>query len=230
MSSLIEHDTLWGTGVSGTHSIANRFAKRLGRFCLVGLFSIGLSACVGNDYPAAPSELPGDVRNYEYTIGSGDILNVFVWGYEELSHEVEVRPDGKVTTRLLEDMQASGKSPTQLARDLEQRYETFVNKPTVTISVNGFVGSRSQQVQILNAGEDAVSIPFSEGMTVLDLVISIGGIGEFASGNRTVLIRKQQGEEARYSLRLDDLVRKGDISANVPLLPGDVVLIPESRF
>jgi len=189
-----------------------------------------LSACVGNDYPAAPTSLSEGLQGYEYTIGSGDVLNIFVWGYEELSHEVEVRPDGKVTTRLLEDMQASGKSPTQLARDLESRYESFVNKPVVTISVDGFVGSRSQQVQILNAGQEATSIPYSEGMTVLDLVISIGGIDEFASGNRTVLVRKERGEEKRYSLRLDDLVRRGDISANVPLQPGDVVLIPESRF
>jgi len=185
---------------------------------------------VGNNYPAAPSSLPEGSQSYEYTIGPGDVLNIFVWGYEEWSHDVEVRPDGKVTTRLLEDMQASGKSPTQLARDLEGRYESFVNKPVVTISVNGFVGSRSQQVQILNAGQEATSVPYSEGMTILDLVVKIGGIDEFASGNRTVLVRDEEGQEKRYSLRLDDLVRDGDISANAPLKPGVIVLIPASRF
>ncbi len=186
---------------------------------------------MGNNYPSAPQSLSGDsLQDYEYTIGSGDVLNIFVWGYNELSHSVEVRPDGKVTTKLLEDMEASGKSATELARDLEERYAEFVNKPVVTIAVDGFVGSRSQQIQILNAGQEATSVPFSKDMTLLDLVIQIGGIDEFASGNRAILVRKEQGEETRYSLRLDDLVRKGDISANVPLRPGDVVLIPESRF
>lgn len=198
---------------------------------IAGLMVLALSACAGNEYPAAPQKLNADtLQGYRYTIGSGDVLNIFVWGYEELSHSVEVRPDGKVTTRLLEDMQASGKSPTELARELEKRYETFVNKPVVTISVDGFVGSRSQQVQILNAGQEATSIPYSENMTLLDLVILMGGIDEFASGNRAVLVRKKGDEDTRYSLRVDDLVRKGDISANVPLLPGDIVLIPESRF
>lgn len=204
---------------------------RTTKVLLAALFVQVLSACAGNNYPEAPQSLSeNDLQNYEYTIGPGDVLNIFVWGYDELSHSVEVRPDGKVTTRLLEDLEASGKSATQLARDLEEQYETFVNRPVVTISVDGFVGSRSQQVQIINAGQEASSIPYSKGMSLIDLVIQIGGIDEFASGNNAVLVRKQDGEEQRYSLRMDDLVRKGDISANVPLLPGDLVLIPESRF
>lgn len=203
----------------------------IGKHLLAGLVALMLSACASNDYPEAPQTLSnGALQDYQYTVGSGDVLNIFVWGYEELSHSVEVRPDGKFTTRLLEDVQASGRSPTELARELEQRYENFVNKPVVTISVDGFVGSRSQQVQILNAGQEATSIPYNENMTLLDLVIRVGGIDEFASGNRAILVRRDRGKDNRYSLRIDDLVRKGDISANVPLLPGDIILIPQSRF
>jgi len=192
-----------------------------------------LSACTGGKYPAPPVTLPTDSVNqssYDYIIGEGDLLNIFVWGYEDLSVSLPVRPDGRITTRLVEDLQASGKTPTALARDVEKRYKDFVKRPVVTISVAGFVGSTSQQVKIIGGSTEPKSLPYERGMMLLDALIRTGGLGEFSSGNRALLIRGQGEEQETYSLRLDDLVRKGDISANVQLAPGDIIMIPENWF
>ena len=196
------------------------------------LSSLLLAACAGGNYPPPPGSSEGGaaVPAYDYVIGEGDMLNIFVWGYEDLSASVPVRPDGRITTRLVEDLQAAGKTPTQLAREIEKRYVDYVNRPVVTISIADFVGAQSQQVKIIGTGSEPRNVPYETDMTVLDLIIEVGGLGEFASGNRARLVRKQGDERANYSLRLDDLVRKGDMSANVPLSPGDIIVIPESWF
>ena len=192
---------------------------------------ISLAGCSSTQYAAAPLQLT-DEQNaaYDYIVGEGDILNIFVWGYEELSDSVPVRPDGQITTRLVEDLQASGQTTSALAREIERRYSDFVKKPVVTVSVDTFVGSPSQQVKIVGASTEPKTVPFTRGMALLDVIIEVGGIAEFADGNRSTLVRRQGGENVNYSLRIDDLIRKGDVTANVPLVPGDIIIIPETRF
>jgi polysaccharide export outer membrane protein len=157
-------------------------------------------------------------------------MEIFVWGNEELSTTGIVRPDGKFTTRLVEDLPASGKTSTQLARDIEQAYAEYVRQPVVSVIVNGFVGVPQQQVRVVGEAADPASIPYSQHMTLLDLMIAVGGMTEFAAGNRSVLIRTFSGRQESIDLRLDDLLKDGDISANMALRPGDIVIISESWF
>ena len=181
--------------------------------------------------PVPPEQRDLDVQEgYYYEIAPGDLVEIFVWGREELSGEVPVRPDGMITTRLVEDLPASGKTPSQLARDLENNYATYVRSPVVTVIVNGFVGLPNQQVRVVGEATEPVAIPFRKHMTLLDLMIAVGGLTDFAAGNKSVLVRYMEGEPHQYSVRLDDLIRDGDIAANVSLLPGDILIIPEAWF
>jgi len=165
-----------------------------------------------------------------YVIGPGDTLNVFVWGDAELSTKVVVRPDGLITTPLVEDLPASGKTPTELARLLEQRLSMFVKNPKVTVSVTNFIGRYTEQVRVVGQAAQPQSIPFREGMTLLDVIIAVGGLTEFAAGNKATIVRKINGKTVQYQVRLDDLIRDGDISANTRMMPGDVLIIPETWF
>lgn len=165
-----------------------------------------------------------------YVIGPGDRLNVFVWGDNELSTEVVVRPDGLITTPLVEDLQASGRTPTELARTLEARLSKFVKSPKVTVSVTNFVGRYTEQVRVVGQAAQPQSIPYRDGMTLLDVIISVGGLTEFAAGNKATIVRKVNGQTKQFRVRLDDLIRDGDISANTRMLPGDVLIIPETWF
>lgn len=165
-----------------------------------------------------------------YVIGPGDKLNVFVWGDNELSTEVTVRPDGLITTPLVEDLPASGKTPTELARTLEQRLSKFVKNPKVTVSVIDFVGRYTEQVRVVGQAAKPQSLPYRDGMTLLDVIITVGGLTEFAAGNKATIVRKVNGETKQFRVRLDDLIRDGDISANTKMMPGDVLIIPESWF
>jgi polysaccharide export outer membrane protein len=165
-----------------------------------------------------------------YVIGPGDSLNVFVWGDNELSTEVVVRPDGLITTPLVEDLQASGMTPTELARNLEQRLSRFVKNPKVTVSVTNFVGRYTEQVRVVGQAAQPQSLPYRDGMTLLDVIISVGGLTEFAAGNKATIVRKVSGKTHQFRVRLDDLIRDGDISANTRMMPGDVLIIPETWF
>ncbi|MCU7904305.1 MAG: polysaccharide export protein [Candidatus Thiodiazotropha sp. (ex Epidulcina cf. delphinae)] len=165
-----------------------------------------------------------------YVIGPGDTLNVFVWGDSELSTDVVVRPDGLITTPLVEDLPASGQTPTELARNLEQRLSRFVKNPQVTVSVREFVGRYTEQVRVVGQASQPQSVPYREGMTLLDVIIAVGGLTEFAAGNKATVVRQVNGKTTQYRVRLDDLIRDGDISANVRMLPGDVLIIPETWF
>lgn len=185
-----------------------------------------MAACSSAPPPAETAGLP----NYNYVIGPGDNLEIFVWGQEELSTNGVVRPDGKLTTRLVEDMQASGRTPTELARQIEEEYSEYVREPVVSVIVRGFVGVPEQQVSVIGEATTPSSVPYSQHMTLLDLMVAVGGMTEFAAGNRSVLIRDVDGQDRSYGVRLDDLLKKGDISANVILEPGDIVVITESWF
>jgi len=157
-------------------------------------------------------------------------MEIFVWGNEELTTNGVVRPDGKFTTRLVEDLEASGKTSTQLARDIEQAYGEYVKHPVVSVIVNGFVGVPEQQVRVVGEASTPTSVPYRKHMTLLDLMIAVGGMTEYAAGNKSVLVRLENGAQNSYGLRLDDLLKDGDISANLNLMPGDIVIISESWF
>lgn len=198
------------------------------RLLALPVVAIILSAC--GSHPPAPGGDRFDSPDYSYVVGPGDTMEIFVWGNEELTTTGVVRPDGKFTTRLVEDLQASGKTSTELARDIENAYAEFVRQPVVSVIVNGFQGVPEQQVRVVGEATTPSSVPYRQHMTLLDLMISVGGMTEFASGNKSVLVRTHEGRQASYGLRLDDLLKKGDISANMALVPGDIIIISESWF
>ncbi|GAB5414315.1 MAG: polysaccharide export protein [Congregibacter sp.] len=188
-----------------------------------------ITACGGNP-PTVPMTQQFDQPDYNYVIGPGDTMEIFVWGNEELTTRSIVRPDGKFTTRLVEDLPASGKTPTELARAIEEAYAQYVRQPVVSVIVNGFQGVPEQQVRVVGEATQPRGVPFSQHMTLLDLMIAVGGMTEFAAGNKSVLVRTEGGMQKSYGLRLDDLLRNGDITANLALMPGDIIIIAESWF
>lgn len=167
---------------------------------------------------------------HEYLIGPGDNLNIAVWHNPDVSLSVQVRPDGKITMPLVEDMPASGKSTSQLARDIEKSLSKYIQEPIVTVIMTGFVGPYSEQIRVIGQATKPQALPYRDNMTVLDVIIAVGGITEFAAGNKTRIVRNVGGVQRQYLVRLDDLIKDGDISANVPMLPGDIMVIPESFF
>lgn len=202
------------------------------RLVVVGALAvsmIALAGCGTTGHPPAPRSVDSP-QNLRYIIGPGDSLNVLVWGNPELSMSVPVRPDGMVTTPLVEDIEASNKTPTELARDIEEDLATYLRDPVVTVIVNGFVGPYDRQIRVLGQAAQPQSLQYREGMTAMDVMIAVGGLTEYAAGNRAVIVRQENGREKQYNVRLDDLVDGGDISANVEMLPGDVLVIPESFF
>lgn len=196
------------------------------------LAAAGLSSCSlwQPKYPSPPEATYQLRAEHKYKIGPGDSVEIFVWRYPEVSTTVPVRPDGFITAPLLEDIPAAGKTPTELARDLEEQLAVYLRDPLVTVIVQGFVGVFPDQIRVLGEATGVKALPYRDGMTLLDLMIDVGGITEFAAGNRAVLMRFEDGEQKRYTLRLDDLIRDADLSANTDMRPGDVLIIPESWF
>jgi polysaccharide export outer membrane protein len=177
--------------------------------------------------PAPPaSSLP----SAEYRIGPGDSLNIFVWRNPELTVTVPVRPDGRVSIPLVEDVVAIGKTPTSLAREYEQRLGKYIREPLVTVIVSGFVGPIPDQVRIIGEASQPRSLPYRADMTVLDAVIAVGGLTRYAAGNDSLIIRTVNGVQTTYAVHLRDLVRDGDITSNVALQPGDILIIPQRLF
>jgi polysaccharide biosynthesis/export protein len=174
---------------------------------------------------AGPQVIPST-----YLIGPGDNLSVFVWGNQDLSATVPVRPDGMITTPLVEDVEASGKTPTQLARIMEKRLSRYVKNPVVTVTVTDFVGRYDDQVRVIGEASKPQALRYRENMTVLDVLIAVGGLTEYAAGNRAIITRNIDGKEEQIQVRLHDLIKKGDISANIQMWPGDILIIPESWF
>ena len=190
-----------------------------------GLF--GLGGC-GSVYPPAPVA-PGQIPT-AYLVGPGDNVNIVVWRNPELSMVVPVRPDGKITTPLVEDLPASGKTATQLARDIETALAKYIQSPVVTVIITGFVGPYSEQIRVIGEAAKPQALPYRENMTLLDVMIAVGGITDFAAGNRASILRTGGGATQQLGVRLVDLVKRGDLSANVAMRPGDVVVIPQSLF
>jgi polysaccharide export outer membrane protein len=170
------------------------------------------------------------VTNPEYLIGPGDSVNILVWRNPEVSMAVPVRPDGKITTPLVEDLPAAGKTSTELARDIEKALAKFIQQPVVTVIVTNFVGNFSEQIRVIGQATKPQALPYRRDMSLMDVLIAVGGVTEFASGNRASVIRTVDGKQQKFNVRLDDLIKEGDISANMPMRPGDVLIIPESFF
>ncbi|CAN7622207.1 XrtA/PEP-CTERM system exopolysaccharide export protein [Massilia sp. LjRoot122] len=180
---------------------------------------------------STPPQLPSaEAVNPEYLIGPGDTINIIVWRNPEVSMSVPVRPDGKITTPLVEDLPAAGKTSTQLARDIEAALAKFIQQPVVTVVVVNFVGNYSEQIRVIGQAARPQALPYRKDMSLMDVLIAVGGVTEFASGNRASIIRTVDGKQQKYAVRLDDLIKDGDISANMTMRPGDVLVIPESFF
>ena len=211
----------------------NRFYRLLASSAVI---SLALSGCAGGSsgpqLPAASFVAMQEGPGEDYIIGPLDELTIFVWRNPELGAKVQVRPDGRVTTPLITDMPAVGKTPKMLADDITLQLSQYIQDPLVSVIVNKFAGTYSQQVRVIGATGKPASLPYRANMTLLDAMIAVGGLSEYAAGNRAKLIRfdKETGKQAEYGLRLGDLLKRGDSKANVMLVPGDVIIIPESQF
>ena len=200
------------------------------------MVSLALTGCAGGSsgpqLPAASFVAMQEGPGEEYVIGPLDELTIFVWRNPELGASVQVRPDGRITTPLITDMPAVGKTPSMLSEDIKLQLSQYIEEPLVSVIVNKFAGTYSQQVRVVGATEKPASLPYRANMTLLDAMIAVGGLSEYAAGNRAKLIRfdKASGKQKEYSIRLGDLLKKGDSRANVMLMPGDVIIIPESSF
>lgn len=201
------------------------------RWIILLALVLGGSAVTAGAADAAESSVsPPAAVSPDYVIGPGDALNVFVWRNPELSVNVPVRPDGKISTPLVEDMVAVGKTPSQLARDIEKILSAYVRSPQVNVIVNTPVGALSQ-VKAVGQVHAPQGVPFREGMRVLDLVLATGGLTEFASGNRAKIVRTlPNGTQTELHVKLSDLLNKGDMRQNPLLMAGDVLIVPESMF
>lgn len=203
-------------------------------FKMLGLVAAGLAILVASgcasapQFPPASAAAPSAPR--DYLIGPGDTVNVTVWRNPEVSMSVAVRPDGKITTPLVEDLTASGKTPTELARDIEKALAKFIQQPVVTVIVTSFVGPYSEQIRVIGQAAKPQALAYRQGMSLMDVLIAVGGITEFAAGNRANIIRSVDGKQQQLAVRLSDLIRDGDIAANVAMQPGDILIIPESYF
>ncbi len=211
----------------------NRLSTILAGAAMAAFTVAGCSSGASTQLPAASfvsmQEGPGE----EYVIGPLDELTIHVWRNPELGAEkIQVRPDGRITTPLVTDMPAVGKTPSMLAQDIRLQLSQYIEEPLVSVIVNQFAGTFSQQIRVVGATEKPASIPYRANMTVLDAMIAVGGLSEYASGNKAKLIRfdKSTGSQKEYGLRLADLLKRGESSANVMLKPGDVIIIPESTF
>ena len=201
----------------------------LGRMAGLGLLAIWLTGCAlgTSSYPAAPSAAA--TPDYNYLVGPGDNLNIIVWRNPELSMSVPVRPDGKLTTPLVDELVVQGKTSVEIAREVEKALSKLVRDPVVTVIVTNFIGPYSEQIRVVGEAAKPQALPYKQKMTLLDVMIAVGGLTDFADGNGASITRASEGDK-RYSVRIKDLIKRGDISANVEMKPGDVLIIPQGWF
>jgi len=211
--------------------------KQIARASFV-LAVAAMAGCSTPTYPPAPILAPPPVHvippqsDWLYLLGPGDSVNVFVWRNPEVSGSFPIRPDGKMTMNLIEDLQASNKTPTQLARDIEKALSKYIQEPIVTVIVAGGIGPFNQQIRVLGEAEEPKALGYVEGMSLVDVMIAVDGLGDFADGNKAYISRivGENRERVQLGVRLEDLLRDGDSTANVEMRPGDVLVIPESWF
>lgn len=219
---------MWGLLVKSLVSMVTSSFVLI-RIVMAGLLAgmiAGCSTSSGN-YPAAPSVAA--TTDYNYIVGPGDMLNIIVWRNPELSMSVPVRPDGKLSTPLVDELVVQGKTSSQIARDVEKALNKLVRDPVVTVVVSTFVGPYSEQIRVVGEAAKPQALPYKQKMTLLDVMIAVGGLTDFADGNNASITRAAEGDK-RYSVRLKDLIKRGDISANVEMRPGDVLIIPQGWF
>jgi polysaccharide biosynthesis/export protein len=200
-------------------------------WALVGAFgALGVSGCANLMAPLAPpAPAVATGTDYTYVIGAGDNLNIIVWRNADLSMSVPVRPDGKVSAPLVDEIVAQGKTSVQMAREVEQSLSKYVRDPIVTVIVTNFVGPYSEQIRVVGEAAKPQFLPFKQKMSLLDVMIAVGGLTDFADGNAATILRTGDGNK-QYSVRLKDLIKRGDVSANVEMRPGDILIIPQSFF
>jgi polysaccharide biosynthesis/export protein len=199
-------------------------------FRAAGLSAVLVVVGCHNAPPLPPAPPASALPSSEYIIGPGDKLSIFVWRNPELSIGVDVRPDGRLSIPLVEDVVAIGKTPTQLARELEQRLSKYVKEPVVTVIAQGFVGPFNEQVRVIGEASQPRALPYRTDMTVLDAMIEVGGLTRYAAGDDSVIVRTVGTKQSTYSVHLDSLIRDGDVSSNVALQPGDILIIPQRLF
>jgi polysaccharide biosynthesis/export protein len=213
-----------------------RYSLKNKALLALGVSTMAISGCSslgGSNLPPAPSIPYQQQASEEYIIGPLDKVRIFVWRNEELGGTVQVRPDGRITTPLITDMPAAGKTATMLAQDIKLQLSQYINDPIVSVIITDFAATNNQQVRIAGAGVGKpASVPYRANMSLLDAITAVGGISEYAAGNKARLqrVNRETGRMQEYSLRIGDLLRKGDTKANVLLQPGDVIIIPESAF
>ena len=194
---------------------------------LVSLSWLLIGCASGPKYPPAPATAAA--ADYNYLVGPGDNLNIIVWRNPELSMTVPVRPDGKVATPLVDELVAQGKTSSEIARDVEKALSKFVRDPIVTVIVTSFVGPYSEQIRVVGEAAKPQFLPYKQKMTLLDVMIAVGGLTDFADGNSASILRASEGDK-QYGVRIKDLIKRGDMSANVEMKPGDIVIIPQGWF
>ena len=201
----------------------------LTKLALAAACGLALAGCA-TKAPAPSAAAMAQAAPADYLIGPGDAVNIIVWRNPEVSMSVPVRPDGKITTPLVEDLPAAGKTSTELARDIEKALAKFIQQPVVTVVVTGFVGNYGEQIRVIGQAAKPQALAYRRDMSLMDVLIAVGGVTEFASGNKASIIRNVDGRQEKLNVRLDDLIKEGDISANMPMRPGDILVIPESFF
>ena len=194
------------------------------------LIAAALLAACATSGPAPTLPASAQPATTDYIIAPGAVLSVFVWQHPDLSSTVPVRPDGKISTPLVEDMPAAGKTPTQLARDMEEVLATYIRQPTVNIIMQQAAAFFDQQIRVVGQAANPQALAYRDGMTLVDVMIAVGGLGPFAAGNRAKLVRQTPGGPVETTVRLDDLLNRGDMRQNVAVQPGDTLIIPEARF
>jgi polysaccharide export outer membrane protein len=209
-----------------TVSLTHRLRRLLRLSFSVAVVAMA-AGCATSSLPPAPAQAA--TADYNYIIGAGDSVNIVVWRNPELSGSYPVRPDGKISAPLVEELVAQGKTSVELARDVEKKLSTYVRDPVVTVIVTGFVGPYSEQIRVVGEAARPLFLPYKQKMTLLDVMIAVGGLTDFADGNRAIIQRTSDGNK-QYAVRLKDLIKRGDLSANVEMRPGDILIIPQGLF
>ena len=201
----------------------------LGHWFLIAFAAAVVAGCAGSGPKYPPAPVAAATPDYNYIVGPGDNLNIIVWRNPELSMTVPVRPDGKIATPLVDELVAQGKTSSQIARDVESAIAKFVRDPIVTVVVTSFDGPYSEQIRVVGEAAKPQFLPYKQKMTLLDVMIAVGGLTDFADGNSASILRAAEGDK-QYGVRIKDLIKRGDMSANVEMKPGDILIIPQGWF
>jgi polysaccharide export outer membrane protein len=210
--------------------VEKRNVSKIGMALWVLTFYLLMLSGCATQHPLLPPATGQERYSTKYRVAPGDSIQLFVWRNPEVSTSVPVRPDGFLSAPLLEDIPAAGKTPTELARDIEEELSVYLREPLVTVIVNGFVGIYSEQIRIVGEASEPQALLYSDEMTLLDVMIAVGGLTDFADGNAATIVRVEDGQPHQYTVLVEELIKDGNIAANVDMKPGDILIIPEAWF